>query len=165
MAPLSLRRNTNRSPIQASPPSPDISQSDLVEPYFIFLVISRSSGIIIIRFDAKNCQTLIMSDFYIFSISFKSQSKTLPKHELVRFPGEKPGKTQQEFGFSLSGLLLLLVRAHSLESIRTQFWSHLHHTCIRVQQGHGHTFVAFQINFKPIWFCNKRDAMEKCRWM
>ena len=164
MAPLSLRRNTNRSPIQASPPSPDISQSDLVEPYFIFLVISISSGIII-RFDAKNCQTLIRSDFDIISISFKSQSKTLPKHELVRFPGEKPGKTQQEFGFSLSGLLLLLVRAHSLESIRTQFWSHLHHTCIRVQQGHGHTFEAFQINFEPIWFCNKRDAMEKCRWM
>ena len=104
-----------------------------------------------------------MSDIDIFSISFKRQSKTLPKHELVRFPGEKPGKTQQEFGFSLSGLLLLLVRAHSLESIRTQFWSHLHHTCTWVQQGHGHTFVAFQINFKPIWFCNKRDAMEKCR--
>ena len=129
-----------------------------MEPYFIFLVISRSSGMTIIRFDAKNCQTLIMSDFDIFSISFKSQSKTLPKHELVRFPGEKPGKTQQEFGFSLSGLLLLLVRAHSLESIRTQFWSHLHHTCIRVQQGHGHTFVAFQINFEPIWFCNKQKG-------
>ena len=44
--------------------------------------------------------------------------------------GEKPVKTQQEFGFSLSGLVFILVQ----NCIRTQFWSASHHSCIWLQQ-------------------------------
>ena len=126
MAPLSLRRNTNRSPIQASPPSPDISQSDLVEPYYIFLLISRSSGIIIIRFGAKNCQNLIMSDFDIFSISFKTSQKLRQSMSWSAFQERKQGKLSRSLaspylGCSLfwSGLTPWNLFAHNFGPICT----------------------------------------------